>query len=83
MGYYQNYCSEQVMLAHTARSMAAPSPISIRLPQPHHGQQKIIAEAKRFNVLAGGRRFEKSCLGVDRLVKPVLEGFPCAWFSPS
>lgn len=55
----------------------------IELPAPHAGQRRVLNEARRFNVLSCGRRFGKSTLGVDRIVKPVLEGYPTAWFSPT
>ena len=57
--------------------------IEIELPAPHAGQRQVLAEAKRFNVLACGRRWGKTVLGIDRIVKPVLEGLPAAWFSPT
>jgi hypothetical protein len=57
--------------------------LRIELPRLHPAQQQIVSEARRFNVLACGRRFGKSLLGVDRLVKPVLEGYPTGWFSPT
>ena len=63
--------------------MAAPAPVRSHLPQPHPAQQQVIHEARRFNVVCCGRRWGKSTLGIDRLIKPVLEGFPCAWFSPT
>lgn len=55
----------------------------VHLPRPHPGQATVIDEARRFNVLACGRRFGKSTLGVDRLIGPALEGYPVAWFSPT
>src|ERR1700674_1752616 len=55
----------------------------IELPTPHDAQRQVIAQAKRFSVLACGRRWGKSTLGVDRLVKPALEGMPCGWYSPT
>jgi hypothetical protein len=63
--------------------MTAPAPVQIQLPRPHPAQARVISEARRFNTLACGRRWGKSTLGIDRLVKPVLEGYACAWFSPS
>lgn len=53
------------------------------LPRPHPAQRRVIDEAARFNVVACGRRFGKSTLGMDRLVVPALEGKPVAWFSPT
>ncbi len=57
--------------------------LSIELPSPHAAQRQVIAEAKRFNVLCCGRRWGKTRLAIDRIVKPVLEGFPAAWFAPT
>ena len=59
------------------------APLRIELPAPHAGQRQVLAEARRFNALACGRRWGKSTLGIDRIVKPALEGFPTAWFSPT
>jgi hypothetical protein len=49
----------------------------------HAGQQQIVAEAKRFNVVACGRRFGKTLLGIDRAIETVLDGYPVGWFSPT
>src|SRR5579871_905247 len=57
--------------------------LSIELPSPHVAQRQVIADAKRFNVLCCGRRWGKTRLAIDRIVKPSLEGLPSAWFSPS
>jgi hypothetical protein len=43
----------------------------------------MIQEAKRFNVVCAGRRFGKSLLGQDRLIRPALAGKPTAWFAPT
>lgn len=59
------------------------STLTIQLPRPHTGQKKIIGEAKRFNVLACGRRFGKTIVMADRLIQPVLEGYPIGWFAPT
>ena len=54
------------------------------LPRPHDAQQVILREAKRYNVLACGRRFGKTTLGGNLLSDPVLkDGLPCAWFAPT
>jgi hypothetical protein len=57
--------------------------LTVRLPAPHSAQARVTQEAKRFNVLACGRRFGKTTLGIDRMVQPALHGAPCAWFAPS
>lgn len=56
--------------------------LPIDLPAPHAAQQQIINEAKRFNVLACGRRFGKTLLGIE-LASIANKGYPVAWFSPT
>jgi ribosomal protein L37AE/L43A len=60
-----------------------PKQLKIELPVPHAGQRQIFTEAARFNVLSCGRRWGKSTLGIDRIVRPALEAFPCGWFAPN
>ena len=43
----------------------------------------MIRESRRFNVATCGRRFGKTTLGENRVIRHVLEGKPAAWFSPS
>lgn len=57
--------------------------IEIEVPALHPAQQKIVDEAQRFNVLACGRRFGKTLLGIQLDIYPALEGYPVAWFSPT
>lgn len=57
--------------------------IRVRLPVLHRGQVKIAHQAKRYNVLACGRRFGKSVFGLERLIHPVLNGFEAAYFCPT
>lgn len=52
-------------------------------PKLHHEQQRIKAEASRFNVAACGRRFGKSVVGEDIGTDYLLAGWPVGWFSPS
>jgi hypothetical protein len=54
----------------------------LRFPRPHAGQQRVIAQARRFNVLAAGRRWGKNTLAEGRIILPALLGRPVAWFSP-
>jgi len=49
----------------------------------HPGQRQIASEAKRFNVVACGRRFGKSLLGADRAIETLEAGYPVGWFSPT
>lgn len=57
--------------------------VRLRLTKHHPGQARVVAEAKRFNTLACGRRFGKTTLGIERLVHPALKSLPVAWFSPT
>jgi hypothetical protein len=56
--------------------------LRLELPRPHPAQQQVINEASRFGVLACGRRWGKSTLGIDRIVGRALQGAPCGWFAP-
>jgi len=57
--------------------------ITLKLPRLHAAQQQIVRESKRWNICANGRRFGKSVLGVDRLVRPALDGQRVAYFAPT
>ena len=56
---------------------------NITLPRPQAAQQRVIDESTRFNVLACGRRWGKTQLGIDGLVQKMLNGLPTGWFSPT
>lgn len=43
----------------------------------------IAREARRFNIVDCGRRWGKTTLGLDRALRPALDGQPVAWFSPT
>jgi len=55
----------------------------IKLNEPHEGQQKVLSEAKRFNVLDCGRRWGKSALAVNLLAETSLGGEPVGYFTPT
>lgn len=55
----------------------------ITLNAPHAGQQQVLDEAKRFNVLCCGRRWGKSALAVNLLSEVALEGHPVGYFTPT
>jgi len=55
----------------------------IKLPRLHAGQAQIVREARRWNTVCCGRRYGKSVLGIDRLVRPTLEGKFVAYFCPT
>lgn len=55
----------------------------ITLNEPHVNQQKVLDEAKRFNVLCCGRRFGKSALAVNLLSEIAIGGQPAGYFTPT
>ncbi len=57
--------------------------ITIKLPRLHAGQAQIVREARRWNTVCCGRRYGKSVLGIDRLVRPALDGKFVAYFCPT
>ncbi len=57
--------------------------IAIQLQPPHVGQQRILTEARRFNVACMGRRFGKTHLSISLLIQPALAGYPTAFFLPN
>ena len=60
-------------------------PLQIVLQQPHPAQAKILAEAKRFNVVSAGRRTGKTAMGGNLLGDKggALTGKPVGWFAPN
>ncbi len=50
---------------------------------PHQAQTQIIDSHARFNVLACGRRFGKTALGIELAERVALQGQPVGWFSPT
>ena len=57
--------------------------LTLTLPRRHDGQETVAAQARRFNVLACGRRFGKTTFGIDRCVTPDVLRHPVGWFSPT
>ncbi len=57
--------------------------IPIQVPKPHAAQEKVLSEAKRFNVLCCGRRWGKSKLAVRLLTKTAINSFPVGYFTPT
>ena len=53
------------------------------LPTLHAGQHQVHSERRRFNVVACGRRWGKSVLGIDEAIDPALDGYPVAYYSPT
>jgi phage terminase large subunit-like protein len=57
--------------------------IELVLPKPHKAQQRILDEAKRFNVEVCGRRFGKTQLDIYEAQQVVLTGFPVGVMFPT
>lgn len=57
--------------------------VQVRLPRYHPAQQRIVREARRFNVVCAGRRTGKTKMGTRLLIEPALQGHPVAWFAPN
>lgn len=57
--------------------------LEVTLNEPHPNQAKVLAEAKRFNVLCCGRRWGKSALAINLLSETSLEGYPVGYFTPT
>lgn len=57
--------------------------IRLIIPKPFLWQERVISEAKRFNVVCIGRRAGKSELGKNRCADPVVMSSPVGWFSPT
>ena len=55
----------------------------LKLPRPHQTQAEVLAARKRFNVLCCGRRWGKTTIAMEVLVRLLLEGKPVAWFAPT
>lgn len=57
--------------------------VEVVLNKPHSGQEKVLSEAQRFNVLNCGRRWGKSKLAANLVVEPALESWPTGYFTPT
>ena len=55
----------------------------IQLVRPHPAQQMILNEAKRWNVVALGRRAGKSTLALHLLADTALHSKPAGYFAPT
>ena len=70
----------------TLESASSANERIVALKRLHEGQAHVKKTSKRFNVLACGRRWGKTTLGLDVLIdgaKGALEGYPVAWFAPN
>lgn len=55
----------------------------VRLHRPHPTQQNVLNNRARFNVLKCGRRWGKSVIAVDEVIKALLKGLRVAYFGPT
>lgn len=62
---------------------AMPTQVDVVLRPRHPGQDRVVKERSRFNVLMCGRRFGKTSLGHDIAVESSLEGKMVGWMAPS
>jgi Terminase RNaseH-like domain len=71
--------------AQAARSGVRSSAVTLKLtiPRPHEQQERVLREAKRFNALCCGRRWGKTTIGQQCVIRPALAGKRTAWFSPT
>lgn len=63
--------------------MAAERTVTVRLVRLHAGQRQVYREALRFNVVACGRRWGKTLLGINLACEAALAGQPVAWYAPT
>lgn len=54
----------------------------VKLPRLHAAQERVLREARRYNVLACGRRWGKTTLLMDIAINAALEGKRVGWFAP-
>jgi len=59
------------------------SKIQLHLAKLYPAQLQVEQQARRFNVVCCGRRWGKTQLWMNQLIKTALQGHPTAWFSPS
>ncbi len=67
------------------QTIKAPLKQKVRLYRPHKGQLRIHNSKARFRVVACGRRFGKTLMACNEIVKFALEhrNATCAWVAPS
>ena len=57
--------------------------ISVQLPKYHAAQALVASEARRFNVLACGRRWGKTEFEKRLACETAIAGYPVGWFAPT
>lgn len=56
--------------------------VSVTTIRKHAGQQSAVLDAGRFNVLSCGRRWGKTSLQEDLIIRAAVAGDPTAWMAP-
>lgn len=57
--------------------------VTLKLLELHPAQEKVLNEAKRFNVLRIGRRWGKTELAKDLSINAMLDGYPVGYWCPT
>ncbi len=58
--------------------------VAIKLKRLHDGQNQVLSDSRRFNILNIGRRWGKTTLAVNELIiQPALDGYPVGYFAPT
>jgi len=56
---------------------------TVTLTMPHAAQWRVLQEAARYNVVVCGRRWGKTELGMERVCRMALAGYPAGWYAPT
>lgn len=57
--------------------------IVIKLPRLHDAQKEVLENSKRFNVICCGRRWGKSTMSKDLIIRTAINRHPVAYFAPT
>ena len=57
--------------------------LRLQFPALHLAQQQVMDDPHRFKVVACGRRFGKTTLGISAAARTALLGGPVAWCGPT
>jgi Terminase large subunit, T4likevirus-type, N-terminal/Terminase RNaseH-like domain len=57
--------------------------VLLKLPRPHQAQLTVLENRQRFNALCCGRRWGKTTIAMEVMVRLLMAGKPVAWFAPT
>ncbi|MBL8157233.1 MAG: terminase family protein [Anaerolineae bacterium] len=63
--------------------MTPKTPWTIHLPTPHRNQRTVLKSSARFRVVACGRRFGKTFVGLYAILAAAARGQKCWWLAPT